>query len=83
MAILSFKFILVAFLACFLRKEAKQALSSLFLEVLGNSNREVDSKEADNKVVNSKIAYGKNIGSRKVISKKVYGFLADFTLYIF
>ena len=78
MAILSFKFVLVAFLARFLKTEAKRALSSLFLEVLGGSNREADNKEADNKVVDSKVAYNKDIGSGKI-----YRFSADFTLFIF
>ena len=48
------------------------------MEVLGGNSREVDSKEAD-----SKIAYSKDIDSGKAVSKKVYGFLADFTLLIF
>jgi len=72
---LSFIFILAAFLAHFLRKEDKQPLLSLFLEVLGSS-----SKEADSKVADSKVAYSKDIGSGKASSKKVSGFLADFTL---
>ena len=38
------------------------------------------SKEADIKEVNSKVAYSKNVGSGKVSSKKVSGFLADFAL---
>jgi len=75
MAILSFRFILAAFLAYFLRKEDKQALLSLFLEVLGSSSREVDGK-----VVDGKVAYSKDVGSKKVSSKKVSGFLADFAL---
>ena len=83
MAILSFRFILVAFLACFLKTEAKQALLSLFLEVLGGSSREADGEEADSKVVDSKAAYSKDIGSRKAVSEKVCLFSADFTLYIF
>ena len=81
--ILSFRFVLVAFLARFLRIEAKQALLSLFSEVLGGGSKEADGKEADNKVVNNKVAYGKDTGSRKAISKKVRRFLADFALYIF
>ena len=72
---MSFIFVLAAFLARFLRKEDKRPLLSLFLEVLGGSSREVDSK-----VVDSKVAYGKDIGSGKVSSKKVSGFLADFAL---
>jgi hypothetical protein len=72
---LSFIFILVAFLARFLRKEDKRPLLSLFLEVLGGGSREADSKVADGKV-----AYSKDVGSRKVSSKKVSGFLADFAL---
>ena len=43
----------------------------------------MDSKEVDSKVVYSKVAYSKDIGSGKVVSKKVYGFLADFALFIF
>ena len=74
-AILSFIFVSAAFLARFLRKEIKQALLSLFLEVLGGSSREVDSKAVD-----SKLVYSKDIGSRKASSKKVSGFLADFAL---
>jgi hypothetical protein len=50
-------------------------LLSLFLEVLGSSSR-----EADSKVVDSKVAYGKDVGSGKASSKKVSGFLVDFTL---
>ena len=72
---MSFIFVLAAFLAHFLRQEDKRALLSLFLEVLGGSSREVDSK-----VVDSKVAYSKDIGSRKVSSEKVSGFLADFAL---
>ena len=83
MAILSFRFILVAFLAHFLRKEVKRALLSLFLKVLGGGSREADGEEADNKVVDSKVAYGKDVGSGKVVSEKVYGFSADFALCIF
>jgi hypothetical protein len=74
---LSFIFILAAFLACFLRKEDKRPLLSLFLEALGSSSR-----EADSKVVDSKVAYGKDIGSGKVSSKKVSGFSADFALFL-
>ena len=48
---------------------------SLFLEILGGSSR-----EADSKVVDSKVAYSKDIGSGKASSEKVSGFLADFTL---
>ena len=77
MAILAFKFVLAAFLAYFLKKEDKQPLLSLFLEVLGGSSREADSKVAD-----SKVAYSKDIGSGKVSSKKVSRFLADFTLFL-
>ena len=83
MAILSFRFISVAFLACFLRIEVKRALLSLFLEVLGSNSREVDGEEADSEVVDSKVAHSKNVGSGKAVSKKVYRFLADFTLCIF
>jgi hypothetical protein len=72
---LSFIFILAAFLAHFLRKEDKQPLLSLFLEVLGGSSR-----QADSKVVDSKVAYSKDIGSRKASSENISGFLADFTL---
>jgi len=75
MAILSFRFVLAAFLACFLKKEDKQALLSLFLEALGGG-----SKEADSKVVDGKIAYSKDTGSGKESSKKVSGFLANFAL---
>jgi len=38
----------------------------------------VDGKEA-----NSKVVYSKDIGNRKIGSKKVRGFLADFALSIF
>jgi hypothetical protein len=34
----------------------------------------------DGKVVNGKVAYGKDVGSGKVSSKKVSGFLIDFAL---
>jgi len=78
MAILSFRFILVAFLAYFLRIEAKRALLSLFLEVLGSSGGEADSEEVD-----SKVAYSKDVGSGKVVSEKARGFLVDFALSIF
>ena len=78
MAILVFRFILVAFLAYFLRKEDKQVLLSLLLEALGSGSREADGKEADGEETNSKVVYSKDIGSEKVC-----GFLADFTLSIF
>ena len=78
MAILSFRFVSAAFLARFLKTEAKWALLSLFLEVLGNNSREADGEEADDKV-----SYSKDIGSGKVVSEKIRGFLADFALYIF
>ena len=65
-------------MARFLRIEAKQALLSLFLEVLGSGSR-----EADGKVVYGKVAYSKDAGSGKAVSKKVRGFLADFALFIF
>ena len=78
MAILSFRFVLAAFLAHFLRIKVGWALLSLFLKVLGGSSREADSKEVD-----SKVAYSKDIGSGKAVSKKVCRFLADFTLFIF
>jgi hypothetical protein len=58
---LSFIFISAVFLARFLRKEDKRALLSLFLEVLGGSSR-----EADSKVVDSKVACSKDAGSGKV-----------------
>ena len=83
MAILAFRFVLAAFLARFLRIEAKQALLSLFLEVLGGSSREADGEKADSKVVDDKVAYSKDIGSGKAVSEEVRGFLADFALYIF
>ena len=83
MAILSFRFVLAAFLARFLRIEAKRALLSLFSEVLGGGSREADGKEADGEVVDGKVAHGKDIGSGKAVSEKVRGFLADFALYIF
>jgi len=73
MAILAFRFVLAAFLAYFLKKEDKQALLSLLLKALGGNSKEADSKETNGKVV-----YGKDVGS-----KKVRGFLADFTLSIF
>jgi hypothetical protein len=50
-------------------------LLSLFLEALGSS-----SGEADSKVVDGKVAYSKDVGSGKASSKKVSGFLADFAL---
>jgi len=78
MAILAFRFILAAFLAYFLRKEDKRALSSLLLEVLGGGSREANGEEADGKVV-----YGKDVGNGKAGSEKVRGFLADFVLSIF
>ena len=37
----------------------------------------------DSKIVDGKVAYGKNAGSGKAVSEKVFGFLVDFTLYIF
>ena len=83
MAILSFRFVLAAFSACFLKKEAKQALSSLFSEVLGGGSREADGEEADSKVVDSKVTHGKDVGSGKAVSEKVCRFSADFTLCIF
>jgi hypothetical protein len=83
MAILSFRFVLAAFLARFLRIDAKQALLSLFLKVLGNSSREADGKEVDSKVVDGKVAHGKDLGSGKAVSEKVRGFSADFALSIF
>ena len=70
MAILAFKFILIAFLA-------------YFLKVLDSSSREVDSEEVDGKGTNGKVVYGKDIGNKKTGSKKVRGFLADFALSIF
>ena len=42
---------------------------------MGGGNGEVDGK-----VVDSKVAYGKDVGSGKASSKKVSGFLVDFTL---
>ena len=72
---MSLIFISAAFAACFLRIEVKQALLSLFLEVLGGGSREVDSKEVD-----SKVTHGKNAGSKKAGNKKVSRFLVDFTL---
>ena len=83
MAILSFRFVSVAFSACFLRIKVKRALLSLFLEVLGGGNRGANSKKVDSKVVNSKAAYSKDIGSGKAASEKVYEFSADSALYIF
>jgi len=74
---LSFIFILIAFLAYFLKIKNKQALLSFFLKTLNNNNREVDSK-----VVDSKIAYNKDVSNRKAGSKKVSGFLADFALFL-
>ena len=73
MAILSFRFVLAAFLAYFLKIKAKRALLSLFLKVLGGSSRKADGEEAD----------GKDIGSGEVVSEKVRGFSADFALSIF
>jgi len=78
MAILAFRFVLVAFLAYFLRKEDKRALLSLLLKALGSGSREADSKETDSKVV-----HGKDAGNGKAGSEKVRGFLADFALSIF
>jgi len=78
MAILAFRFVSAAFLACFLRKEDKWALLSLFSEALGSSSREADSKEVDGKVV-----HGKDVGNGKAGSEEVRGFLVDFALSIF
>jgi len=78
MAILIFRFVLAAFLACFLRKEDKRALLSLLSEALGGGSREADGEEADGKETNGKVVYGKDAGS-----KKVRGFSADFALSIF
>ena len=83
MAILAFKFVLAAFLAYFLRKEDKQALLSLLLEILGSSSRKVDGKEVDGKETDGKVVYSKDAGNRKAGSKKVRGFSADFALFIF
>jgi len=83
MAILAFRFISAAFLAYFLRKEDKQALLSLLLEVLGSSNKEADNKEADSEKTNGKVVYSKDIGNGKVGIKKVRGFSADSALSIF
>ena len=81
---MAFRFILAVFLAYFLKKEDKQALLSLLLEILGNNNsREVDGKEVDGEETNSKVVYSKDIGNGKAGSEKVRGFLADFTLSIF
>jgi len=80
---LAFRFILAAFLACFLRKEDKRALLSLLLEALGGGSREADGKEADGKETYSKVVYGKDISNGKAGSKKVYRFLVDFALFIF
>jgi len=68
-------FISAAFLIYFLKTKNKQALLSLFLKVLNNSSKKVDSK-----VVDSKVVYSKDIGNKKAGSKKVSGFLADFAL---
>ena len=83
MAILDFKFVLAAFLAYFLKKENKQALLSLLLKALGGGSREIDSKEVDGGEAGGRVAYSKDIDNRKAGSKKVRGFLADFTLFIF
>ncbi len=83
MAILSFRFVSVAFLACFLRTETKQALLSLFLEVLGSGSKEVDGEEVDSKVIYGKVVYSKDASSGKAVSEKVCGFSTDFTLFIF
>jgi len=37
----------------------------------------------DSKETNGKVVYSKDVGNRKAGSKKIYGFLADFTLSIF
>ena len=65
MAILAFRFILVAFLAYLLRKEDKRALLSLLLKVLGSGSREADSKEVDSEETNGKVVYGKDVGNEK------------------
>jgi len=71
MAILAFRFVLAVFLAYFLRKEDKQALLSLLLEVLGS--READGEEVDGEETNSKVVYGKDIGNGKfLLSIKSY-----------
>ena len=43
----------------------------------------MDVKEVDNDGTNGKVVYSKDIGNRKVGSKKVRKFLADFALFIF
>jgi len=83
MAILAFRFVLAAFSACFLRKEDKQALSSLLLEALGGGSRKADSKEVNSEETDYKVVHGKDIGNGKAGSKKVRRFLADFALSIF
>src|ERR1700733_6905529 len=83
MAILAFRFVLAVFLVYFLRKEDKQALLSLLLEVLDSSSREADSEEVDGGEAGGRVAYSKDVGNRKAGSEKVRGFLADFTLSIF
>jgi hypothetical protein len=72
---LSFIFVSAAFSTCFLRKEDKRPLLSLFSKALGSG-----SGEADGKVVDGKVAYGKDAGSGKASSGKVSGFSADFAL---
>ena len=63
---MNFIFALAAFLAHLLKIEDKQALLSLFLEVLGS--------------INGKVAYGKDAGNRRAGSKKINRLLVDFTL---
>ena len=64
---MSFIFVSTAFSVCFLRIEDKQALLSLFLEVLGGS-------------IDGKVVYNKDIGSKGAGSKKINRSLADFAL---
>ena len=66
-------FISAAFSARFLRMENKQALSSLFLKILGG---------VDSKVIDGKVAYGKDAGNRKAGNEKVSGSSADFALFL-
>jgi hypothetical protein len=83
MAILVFRFVSAAFLACFLRKEDKRALLSLLLKALGGGSREVNGEEADGEETDGKVVHGKDAGNGKAGSKKVRGFLVDFVLSIF
>ena len=82
-AILAFRFVLAAFLACFLRKKDKRVLLSLLLKASGSSSKEADGEEADSEGTDGKVVHSKDAGNGKAGSEKVHRFLADFALSIF